>query len=133
MPTTKLKDELNKFSWDSENPLIVFKKEHLLQIINKLQKNKITLSELIEWANLLEVREDIEYEKPYDAQINKIIFTMANPELVSNDLNVFKDFIINLINKSIKNKSPHTKNPNQNGENNHEERRPEGTVKLKLE
>ena len=99
IPTTKLKNELNKFPWDSENPLIVFKKEYLLQVIDKLQKNKITLSELIEWANLLEVREDIEYEKPYDAQINKIIFTIANPELISNDLYVFKDFIISLVYK----------------------------------
>ena len=88
MPTAKLKNELHKFSWDSENPLIVFKKEYLLQVIDKFQKNKITLSELIEWANLLEVREDIEYEKPYDAQINKIIFTIANPELISNDLKI---------------------------------------------
>jgi len=103
IPTTKLKNELNKLPWDSEDPLIVLKKDHLLQIIEKLRKNKITLSELIEWANLLEVREDIEYEKPYDTQINKIIFTIANPELVSNDLNVFKDFIISLVNKSLRN------------------------------
>jgi hypothetical protein len=57
----------------------------LNDVINKYKNSNISQEELVEWANLIECRDDIEFEKAYKKQIREIIFNIANPDLVDED------------------------------------------------
>lgn len=72
---------LNTFSWDSSEATITLKKEHLLQILDRYLDNALTATDLENWADAIECREDIAYETDYEDIINDIIFYLANPTL----------------------------------------------------
>lgn len=76
----KLKEELIKLSWDG--PIVVtLTKQHLESIVDRFIHNKISEHDLIEWANMIECREDIAFENLYKDQIQEFIFNIANPDL----------------------------------------------------
>jgi hypothetical protein len=83
-PLSKIQKELSIFPWDSE-PLIILKKDMLNYVISKYKNNIISEEELVEWANLIECRDDIVFEKEYEKQIKKTIFSIANPDLVDKE------------------------------------------------
>ncbi len=81
MKFDKLEDlskELSLYSWDIEEPLIQLSKLDLLKVTNKCNSQIITVSELVDWANVIELREDIEFE---DEELKEFIFELANPEI----------------------------------------------------
>ena len=79
-PLGKIKIDVNKLSWD-ENCEVILTEKILNKIINKYLNGVISETELIEWANLIESRESINFEKGKEAQIEETIFNIANPEL----------------------------------------------------
>lgn len=84
MSILELKKQLSIFSWDSE-PLIVLKKDNLNNVIEKFLNKKISQEDFVEWANIVECREDIEFEKKYEKKIKETIFYIANPTLTGTD------------------------------------------------
>lgn len=80
-PILELKKQLGDFSWDSE-PLVILKKDNINNIIQKFKDKKISQNDFIEWANMVECRDDIEFERKYEKQIKEAIFCIANPDLV---------------------------------------------------
>jgi len=76
----KLKQELLKFSWDSEE-LVILQRTHLKNAITKFLIGEFSNEDVIDWANIIESREDIGYEALYEDVIKQIIFELANPEI----------------------------------------------------
>ncbi len=76
----KIKEDLKKFSWDSDE-LIFITKRDINKIIEKYKNNEISKEELIKWANIIECREDIGFDESNEKEIQKIIFALANPEI----------------------------------------------------
>lgn len=72
-------EELNKFGWDSDEELGNLKRQHLLNVLEKYQKEKIDEAEVEEWANAIEGREDIGRETSYEDLINQVLYELANP------------------------------------------------------
>ena len=79
MSILELKKQLSIFSWDSE-PLIVLKKDNLNNVIEKFLNKKISQEDFVEWANIVECREDIEFEKKYEKKNkgNYILYSESN-------------------------------------------------------
>jgi hypothetical protein len=81
-PTEPLMRELKSFGWDwSDAPLLVLKKEDLLKIINRFLSGEISATQLQEWAENLEVREDIAFDEKESELIDDVFFRLATPEI----------------------------------------------------
>ena len=73
-----LKDELSKFSFDSNIPLIFLNKIDFYCIIKNCIKKNITIDDLVNWMNIVEYRDDIDIE---DENVKEFIFELASPEI----------------------------------------------------
>ncbi|MDB9418146.1 hypothetical protein PN487_16430 [Microcystis aeruginosa CS-556/03] len=72
---------LKTFPWDSSEAIITLKKEHLIDILDRYLNNALSATDLENWADAIECREDIAYETDEENLINDIIFDLANPTL----------------------------------------------------
>ena len=78
-----LTHELSQFKWDSEKELVLLTKQHILRILQLFLAGQIKISEIEDWANAIECREDIGREKSSKDLINEIMHELANPELTT--------------------------------------------------
>ncbi|MGK7946046.1 MAG: hypothetical protein AB4058_16410 [Microcystaceae cyanobacterium] len=80
-PLSDTLNSLNNFSWDSEEVLVSLNKEHLINILQRYLQGELSLTDVENWANAIEGREDIEYEENYEEILEEILFVLANPLL----------------------------------------------------
>ena len=80
-PLSEILPLLNSFEWDSEKELILLNKRHIVEIIQRYLDGKLSSSEVEDWANAIEGREDIEYERDCEQMIDDAIYELANPLL----------------------------------------------------
>lgn len=73
-----LKNELSKYSWDVEEPYLVITKPQFLKVLKKCLEQQITLQDLENWSNLIECRDDLDFE---NEELQEIIFEFASPEI----------------------------------------------------
>ena len=73
-----IKKALSKFDWDLSEPLVTLNKEHIMSCLARVLNNEISLADLEEWANILELRDDIDFS---DEILKQIVFELANPAL----------------------------------------------------
>ncbi len=79
-PTRPLMLELNSFGWDwLGEPLLTLKKEDLLHIIERFLADQITAGQLQEWAENLEAREDVAFDKKEGTLLDDVFFRIATP------------------------------------------------------
>ncbi len=76
--TSDLISELSKYPWDCEESLIVIKNEDICNILELYIDGNLSQSELENWANAIECREDQTFE---DDSLEEIINKIANPVL----------------------------------------------------
>ncbi len=74
----QLQDKILEYPWDSEMPLLVVSKDDLAKIMQKFISSDTLFLEVENWANLLECREDIQYQPE---ELKEYIFELANPYL----------------------------------------------------
>ncbi len=97
-----LVNELRTYGWDCDTDLVEIQKEHIEKVLNLYLNNKIQAKDLNIWAECLERREDIGFEKAHKKVIDESIFWLANPEInyeITSDL--AKKIIDNLENNVI--------------------------------
>jgi hypothetical protein len=85
-PIEELKFSLAKFSWDSEEDLVILKRKHLLIMLYRFLRGELSSLDLEDWAEAIECREDIAFEEPYQKLIGEIIFKLANPKILAGGL-----------------------------------------------
>ena len=73
-----LSNELNEYSWDGDETLLTVTRKQLIQVLEKVTGKQIEIHKIEDWANLIECREDLDFE---DELTKKIIFEIANPTL----------------------------------------------------
>ena len=101
-PLSTILPILKTFPWDSNQTIITLKKEHLIHILNQYLNHSLSASDLENWANAIECREDITYETESEDFINDIIFDLANPILnapISPE--IVKQYITQLSNSTL--------------------------------
>lgn len=73
-----LHKEISQYEWDIDEPLLIISKKALSSILKKSLEKKISKTDLENWANAIECRDDIDFEEEY---MQEIIFELANPTL----------------------------------------------------
>jgi hypothetical protein len=80
-PTGSLLNELREYgwAWSEEKPLIIIGKDDLLRIIDRFLTGSITAEQLQEWAENLECREDVAFDKNNESLLDDVFFRLAPP------------------------------------------------------
>ncbi|MEJ1334501.1 MAG: hypothetical protein RPU37_00485 [Candidatus Sedimenticola sp. (ex Thyasira tokunagai)] len=88
---------LAKFDWDYEgNPLVV-KSQQIIEVLQRHISGKVDVKDIERWANMLECREDIEFDESNEEQLENVIYCLANPELEGAiNVDLCKQFVRNL-------------------------------------
>ncbi|NQX82260.1 MAG: hypothetical protein HRT66_09750 [Flavobacteriaceae bacterium] len=73
-----LKKELSKYPWDVEEPYLVISKSKFIKILKKSIDQVITFEDLEYWANIIECRDDLDFEVEL---IQEMVFELSSPEI----------------------------------------------------
>lgn len=73
-----LKWELSQYPWDNETKLFKLLAKDFSNILRSAINNEIDFQTLINWADTIECRDDIEFE---NEGIQEFVFELANPEI----------------------------------------------------
>lgn len=72
---------LAEFPWDFDGQAAVLKRSDVEAVLQSYLGGQITSGELEEWADLLELREDIDYEEGHDLWLNFVIWSLSDQQL----------------------------------------------------
>jgi len=78
----ELKLELANFGWDTDQVIAELDIRSILFVFGKAIRNEVTCSDLEEWAEMIESREDIHIDQRDDGILQQIIFELANADIV---------------------------------------------------
>ena len=73
--------ELQEYPWDIAQPLAMLTRGMVVQVLERFVRDEFDANTLEEWANLIEGREDIAFERVHKDAISEAIFQLANPLL----------------------------------------------------
>jgi hypothetical protein len=80
----KLRAELASLIWDSD-PVVTLSRRDIAAILERFATGKIDALTVEDWANLVECRQDIDFEAGCEDVIHAAIHDLANP-LLSGEL-----------------------------------------------
>jgi hypothetical protein len=75
-PLSELAGELAGFSWDCEMELVRLTSVDIVTALRKFLDGELSGNDIERWANLIECRDDIDYEG-----LSDLIFRLSNPEI----------------------------------------------------
>jgi hypothetical protein len=81
--------QLHQFSWDSDTELVVLKTSHVQSVLDRFVAGELTSLDVENWANAIEMREDIGIKPGSEALLNQIIFELANPVICAEITHAF--------------------------------------------
>lgn len=81
LPLTTTKSHIARFPFESQTILLPLEPKHLTHALSLFINNEITASDLEDWANAIEVRDDIQAYDSRDPRVSAILFDLANPVL----------------------------------------------------
>lgn len=73
-----IENELKAFPWDVDAPLLIVTRADIIRVLDASLQGAIDLNELEQWANVVECRDDIDYEQQ---ELQDAVFMLANPVL----------------------------------------------------
>jgi hypothetical protein len=80
-PIEAIRTELSVIPWDSEEELIELKASDLVNVLQRYIDGDVTKETLIEWANVIEGRDDIGLEKSSFDTLKEALTVLANPDI----------------------------------------------------
>ena len=80
-PEGSWREQLKALSWDVDQPSVTLDRADVIGILDRYLADQLSATQVQEWADLLECREDVAYSKVYEAALSAAIFRLANPEL----------------------------------------------------
>lgn len=78
-PLAPLAVGLAQFAWNSP-PLVVLRRAHVASLLQRFLAGEVQAGFVREWADLVEMRDDIEFEKGHSDVLTDALFTLATPE-----------------------------------------------------
>ena len=82
-PLNEILSRLNAFDWDSDSALVTLEPQHIISILERYLAGELEPSQVENWANAIECREDIDYNPNSQELLPDIIYELANPILTS--------------------------------------------------
>lgn len=81
LPEADLLEELVAYGWDSDDELVIVTKEDAMRILTLFRLGKLDASQVEDWANRIEGRDDIGYIGGSEGIVKNAISWLANPSL----------------------------------------------------
>jgi hypothetical protein len=72
---------LKQFPWDSEAELVALTRTDTRRLLHEYLEGALSADSVEEWANAVEGRDDIGFEKGFEALLKDFVFELANPDL----------------------------------------------------
>ena len=79
-PVDQLRAKVRAIPWDAEEPLVAMLNVHAIDAIKRVLSHEIEPAELSSWADLIEMREDIDIEGGQDGPLRQFVYETATPE-----------------------------------------------------
>lgn len=79
-PIADLEVAVSQLDWDAEADAILTRKD-IASVVSRFLAGQLTAAQVERWANLLECREDIDFEPRYEGPVADAVFDLANPDL----------------------------------------------------
>tara|TARA_R110002124_G_scaffold36007_3_gene116319 strand:- start:1555 stop:1902 length:348 start_codon:yes stop_codon:yes gene_type:complete len=80
-PISVLAHNLPKFDWDYEGQPLIVTASQVQKVLKRFLDEEVSTQELVDWANLIECREDLEFESGKHDKIANVIHILANPTI----------------------------------------------------
>lgn len=80
-PVDQCIEALSDFEWDFDGVPFVLSGMMVETILNRYLDGTLSSAELAEWANAIELRDDIDFGETDQSWIAEVIHTVASPEL----------------------------------------------------
>jgi len=97
-PIEIIADGLSQLDWDYKGQSLSVSSSQIRSILQRFLVGKFTAKDLENWANLIECREDIEYEGDRYEAIENVIYCLANPSIQGEITLVLCENMINTLN-----------------------------------
>ena len=79
LPVAVTAEALSRLPWDTEEPLVVLTPSRCVAVLDRFLRGELSPGQVEEWADALEVRDDIELESEI---VEETVHCLANPVLV---------------------------------------------------
>jgi hypothetical protein len=98
-PIDSLNIALQSFEWDFDGIPFRMTRGHLQSVLLRYMDGHLAAHDVENWANLIEGREDIDFELGHENALSQYVYELANPDLL-NELSLQRaEEIIRLINQ----------------------------------
>jgi hypothetical protein len=72
---------LREFPWDSDEELVTLTAGHVVEVLRRCCAGELTAREVEDWADAVEMREDLGFEDSPDERAQDAVNFLANPLL----------------------------------------------------
>lgn len=85
VPARESQARLADFPWDEEE-LLDLEVRHVAAVLTRFVDGEIDAAEVTDWADTVDLRDDLGREPGRETQINDALFALSSPELQDEDL-----------------------------------------------
>ena len=71
---------LRAYGWDADHELVTLTADDVLRLLKRYVSGELSAQQVEHWAELLEMRGDLGYEKRWSEELRKVLLLLANPE-----------------------------------------------------
>ena len=82
-PIAAAVSHLRRFPWDCDAELVTLTGSDLIRVLDRYLQGDLSNTDVEEWAEALEGRDDVGYEPQLSDTLKQIIFELANPLLTT--------------------------------------------------
>jgi hypothetical protein len=81
LPVEPVLNQLASVPWDSTRELVRIGVPDIVAILDRLIKGELSAEQVTDWADLVEVRDDVGMDRRHEDALQEIVFRLANPNL----------------------------------------------------
>jgi hypothetical protein len=85
VPLSEVQARLGGFPWD-EAELLDLEVRHVSAVLRRFVDGEIDAAEVTDWADAVDLRDDLGRQPGHETQINDALLAMSSPELLDEDL-----------------------------------------------
>ncbi|TJV44018.1 MAG: hypothetical protein E5Y02_08385 [Mesorhizobium sp.] len=79
-PVDRMAEAISGLGW-SETGVVILTADQIVTVLQRFRAGEITAADVKGWADLIECREDIDYQSDRHEEILQAIYVLANPVL----------------------------------------------------
>ncbi|WP_156332767.1 MULTISPECIES: hypothetical protein [unclassified Chelatococcus] len=77
----EIEADLKQFIWDFKGSPYIAMRSDIIGVLEMYDQGRIDRAEIEKWANMIEGREDVEFEAEYREKLLEVVYILANPVL----------------------------------------------------